>query len=176
MKLESLVLDNFKSYRGTQVIGPFSSFSAVIGPNGSGKFNKLTIGKSNLMDAISFVLGLKSNALRSTSLADLVYKDDDDVVNTCVSAVFVKDQEKIVFSRSISKLLSGSEYKINNQLVTFAVYNAQLEKENIIVKAKNFLVFQVFINIILIIGRCGSYCVSKLKGFDKTNRNDFRVN
>lgn len=36
-----------------------------------------------------------------------------------------------------------SEYRINDRVVTYAVYNAALEKHNILVKAKNFLVFQV---------------------------------
>lgn len=35
--LEYIELDNYKSYKGKQVIGPFSAFTAVIGPNGSGK-------------------------------------------------------------------------------------------------------------------------------------------
>ena len=35
-RLDRLLIDNFKSYKGQQIIGPFSNFSAVIGPNGSG--------------------------------------------------------------------------------------------------------------------------------------------
>lgn len=31
-----LVVNNFKSYKGEQTIGPFKSFQAIIGPNGSG--------------------------------------------------------------------------------------------------------------------------------------------
>ncbi|EFO97058.1 hypothetical protein CRE_25880 [Caenorhabditis remanei] len=45
--LDTLEIENFKSYKGFHLIGPFSRFTAIIGPNGSGK--------SNLMDAISFV-------------------------------------------------------------------------------------------------------------------------
>jgi len=37
-KLSRLELDNFKSYKGHQIIGPFEKFSAVIGPNGAGMF------------------------------------------------------------------------------------------------------------------------------------------
>jgi len=37
-RIERIELDNFKSYRGPQTIGPFRSFSAVIGPNGAGTF------------------------------------------------------------------------------------------------------------------------------------------
>jgi predicted ATPase len=36
--IESIEVENFKSYRGKQVIGPFiRPFTAVIGPNGAGK-------------------------------------------------------------------------------------------------------------------------------------------
>ena len=30
-------IENFKSFRGKHYIGPFRQFSAIIGPNGSGK-------------------------------------------------------------------------------------------------------------------------------------------
>ena len=36
----------------------------------------------------------------------------------------------------------ASEYKLNNRVVTYAAYNDALVKHNILVKAKNFLVFQ----------------------------------
>ena len=38
--IHEIVLENFKSYGGRRVIGPFHEcFSAIIGPNGSGKSN-----------------------------------------------------------------------------------------------------------------------------------------
>ena len=37
--LKYIEVDNFKSYRGRQRLGPFKRFTAIIGPNGSGKFN-----------------------------------------------------------------------------------------------------------------------------------------
>jgi hypothetical protein len=36
----------------------------------------------------------------------------------------------------------ASEYKLNNKVVTYTAYNAALVSHNILVKAKNFLVFQ----------------------------------
>lgn len=36
--LEYIVMSNFKSYRGNVSIGPLKQFTAVIGPNGSGKY------------------------------------------------------------------------------------------------------------------------------------------
>lgn len=37
--LELLLVENFKSWRGRQVIGPFRRFTCIIGPNGSGNWN-----------------------------------------------------------------------------------------------------------------------------------------
>ena len=129
MKLESLTLENFKSYRATQVIGPFSSFTAVIGPNGSGK--------SNLMDAISFVLGIKSSNLRSNSLHELIYSGENVA---SVTAVFIKNGSKLLFSRRIVR--NSSEFRINNEIVSWNEYNSALQRENILSRAKNCLVFQ----------------------------------
>jgi hypothetical protein len=41
--------------------------------------------------------------------------------------------------------IGTSEYRLNNRVVSFARYNAALEELNILVKARNFLVFQVFL-------------------------------
>ncbi|KAL9940643.1 hypothetical protein V8E36_000131 [Tilletia maclaganii] len=162
MPLLRLEVENFKSYRGRQTIGPFQSFTAVIGPNGSGK--------SNLMDAISFVLGVKSSHLRSNQLRDLIYRgrklaqepaegqdvadnmnlSDDEgdaegegtATKASVTAVY-RDGRGMDhrFQRSIT-LTSGSEYRYNGRVVPHATYDAKLTSFNILVKAKNFLVFQ----------------------------------
>ncbi|KAH9061732.1 cohesin complex subunit psm1 [Lactarius deliciosus] len=158
MPLVRIELCDFKSYRGHQVIGPFKNFTSVIGPNGAGK--------SNLMDAISFVLGVKSAQLRSSQLRDLVYRgrrlardngegtsqpdpedeDEDEGEGTAkkawVLAVFEDEKSKEwLFQRTISTT-GASEYKLNKRTVTYTTYNEALMKHNILVKAKNFLVFQ----------------------------------
>ena len=52
-----MVLENFKSYGGERVVGPFHKrFSSIVGPNGSGK--------SNVIDAMLFVFGKKAKKLR----------------------------------------------------------------------------------------------------------------
>jgi hypothetical protein len=40
-KLVQLEIENFKSYRGKQIIGPFTDFTSIIGPNGAGSFYHL---------------------------------------------------------------------------------------------------------------------------------------
>lgn len=160
MPLIRIELCDFKSYRGHQVIGPFKNFTSIIGPNGAGK--------SNLMDAISFVLGVRSAQLRSSQLRDLVYRgrrlardnadgtsqpDEEDeeederegegsAKKAWVLAVFEDEKKKEwLFQRTISTT-GASEYKLNKRTVTYTTYNEALIKHNILVKAKNFLVFQ----------------------------------
>lgn len=37
--LKHIEVDNFKSYKGKLIIGPLKSFTAVVGPNGSGRLS-----------------------------------------------------------------------------------------------------------------------------------------
>mgnify|MGYP000727460874 CR=1 FL=1 len=66
MYLNSLEVENFKSFRGEVTIPFGRGFTAITGPNGSGK--------SNCGDAIQFVLGPKSNqVIRAKNSADLIF-------------------------------------------------------------------------------------------------------
>ena len=137
---------------------------------------------ANSMDAISFVLGIKSSHLRSSHLKDLVYRgrvlktskiNDDgsaaapttnghangdgegsdeetqsqrpgrnDPKSAWVMAVYEDDAgDEQKWKRTITNQ-GASEYRINDRVVTAAQYNEALESENILIKARNFLVFQ----------------------------------
>ena len=37
LELVSIELNNFKSFEGQQIVGPFLRFTSVVGPNGGGK-------------------------------------------------------------------------------------------------------------------------------------------
>ena len=133
------------------------------------------------MDAISFVLGIKSSHLRSAHLRDLVYRgrvlktatiNEDGSATTAVNghangaedaeretihntpqerndpksawvmAVYEDDAgDEQHWKRTITNQ-GASEYRINNRVVTAQQYNEGLEAENILIKARNFLVFQ----------------------------------
>lgn len=134
------------------------------------------------MDAISFVLGIRSSQLRSTHLKDLVYRgrvlktskinDDGSAVapatnghangdvdgsdeesqsqrparndpkSAWVMAVYEDDAgDEQKWKRTITNQ-GASEYRINDRVVTNTQYNDALEAENILIKARNFLVFQ----------------------------------
>ncbi|KAK9247514.1 RecF/RecN/SMC [Lipomyces tetrasporus] len=146
--LTRIEVSNFKSYKSTQTIDFGSSyFTSIIGPNGAGK--------SNMMDAISFVLGIKSSHLRSSQLKDLVYRDrilsdendvhsqiGKDATTASVTAVYVKDDgTEMHLKRSITTQ-GSSEYRLNGKVVSALEYLRALEEENILIKARNFLVFQ----------------------------------
>ncbi|KAG5190386.1 structural maintenance of chromosomes 1 protein [Tribonema minus] len=162
-RLVRIELENFKSYAGSQTIGPFRDFTAVIGPNGAGK--------SNLMDAISFVLGVQSRHLRSQKLEDLVF-------SACVLRVPVRRRchrasggsasrrramvkvvyqvgknevegmdagEELHFSRVISAG-GASSYRLNDKEVPWKKYEEKLQDIGVLVKARNFLVFQASVS------------------------------
>uniref|UniRef100_A0A8C4S928 Structural maintenance of chromosomes protein n=1 Tax=Erpetoichthys calabaricus TaxID=27687 RepID=A0A8C4S928_ERPCA len=134
--LKLIEIENFKSYKGKQIIGPFHKFTAIIGPNGSGK--------SNLMDAISFVLAEKTSNLRVKTLKDLIHGapvGKPAANRAYVSMVYCEDSGE---ERSFSRVIVGSssEYRINNKVVGLSDYSEELEKLGILIKARNFLVFQ----------------------------------
>ena len=68
MYIREIILEGFKSYATRTVIGPWDpTFNAITGLNGSGK--------SNILDAICFVLGIDNlKQVRVASLQDLIYK------------------------------------------------------------------------------------------------------
>eukprot|EP00112_Aurelia_sp_Birch-Aquarium-sp1_P012291 Seg2586.6 transcript_id=Seg2586.6/GoldUCD/mRNA.D3Y31 product="Structural maintenance of chromosomes protein 1A" protein_id=Seg2586.6/GoldUCD/D3Y31 len=137
--LSRLEVKDFKSYKGKKVI-PFKQFTAIIGPNGCGK--------SNLMDAISFVLGEKTSNLRVKSVKELIHGAPirKPVASTAYVIAFYVEKQKdgqekeISFQRKI--IGSGTEYRINGNTVTPKEYQEKLESIGILIKAKNFLVFQ----------------------------------
>ena len=83
MYIEEVILDGFKSYASRTVVGPFDpSFNAITGLNGSGK--------SNILDAICFVLGISNlNQVRVQNLQELIYKQGQaGVTKASVTLVF----------------------------------------------------------------------------------------
>eukprot|EP00698_Gefionella_okellyi_P016359 TRINITY_DN4678_c0_g4_i2.p1 TRINITY_DN4678_c0_g4~~TRINITY_DN4678_c0_g4_i2.p1 ORF type:complete len:1208 (+),score=437.20 TRINITY_DN4678_c0_g4_i2:43-3666(+) len=68
MFIKEIILEGFKSYATRTVIGPFDrEFNAVTGLNGTGK--------SNILDAICFVMGISVlSQVRVSNLQELVYK------------------------------------------------------------------------------------------------------
>ncbi|KAK9888184.1 hypothetical protein WA026_000453 [Henosepilachna vigintioctopunctata] len=123
MYIQSIVLDGFKSYgQRTEVNGFDEQFTAITGLNGSGK--------SNILDAICFVLGITNlTHVRAANLQDLIYKSGQAGVNKAtVSITFNNDNpiqcppgfenfKEITVTRQI--IMGGkNKYLINGSNVT----------------------------------------------------------
>ncbi|CAD6499585.1 BgTH12-03696 [Blumeria graminis f. sp. triticale] len=170
-KLIRLELFNFKSYKGhhTLLFGD-SYFTSIIGPNGSGKSNSmdaisfvLGIKSSHLRSAHLRDLVYRGRVLKTSKITSPDQEletsekvrnsvsDEDgelrkDAINdpksAWVMAVYEDDAgDEQKWKRSIT-YQGISEYRINDRVVTASQYNEALESENILIKARNFLVFQ----------------------------------
>lgn len=69
MQIKEIIIDGFKSYGTRTVVSGFDKyFNAITGLNGSGK--------SNIFDAICFVMGITSlSHMRASNLNELIYKN-----------------------------------------------------------------------------------------------------
>lgn len=96
------------------------------------------------MDAISFVLAEKTSNLRVKTLKDLIHGapvGKPAANRAFVSMVYCEDNgDECTFTRAI--IGSSSEYRINSKVVGLQEYSEELEKLGILIKARNFLVFQ----------------------------------
>uniref|UniRef100_A0AAR2M5P0 Structural maintenance of chromosomes protein n=1 Tax=Pygocentrus nattereri TaxID=42514 RepID=A0AAR2M5P0_PYGNA len=102
------------------------------------------VGKSNLMDAISFVLAEKTSNLRVKTLKDLIHGapvGKPAANRAFVSMVYCEDNDS---ERTFTRVIIGSssEYRLDNKVVGLSDYSEELEKLGILIKARNFLVFQ----------------------------------
>ena len=147
-RLLRIEVENFKSYAGKVTVGPFPpGFSAVIGPNGGGK--------SNLMDAISFVLGLPCRQLRGGRLGDLVYRgnlaageadtflaEEPAPQSAVVRLVYEHEPDReTVFSRTVT-VAGVSTYRVDSRAVSLETYLTRLQTVHLSAGPQSFLVFQ----------------------------------
>ncbi|KAL2169269.1 hypothetical protein VTG60DRAFT_6272 [Thermothelomyces hinnuleus] len=89
MRVTELIIDGFKSYAVRTVISGWDeSFNSITGLNGSGK--------SNILDAICFVLGITNmSTVRAQNLQDLIYKRGQaGVTKASVTIVFDNRDKK----------------------------------------------------------------------------------
>uniref|UniRef100_A0A8C8TA14 Structural maintenance of chromosomes protein n=1 Tax=Peromyscus maniculatus bairdii TaxID=230844 RepID=A0A8C8TA14_PERMB len=89
LMITHIVNQNFKSYAGEKILGPFHKrFSCIIGPNGSGK--------SNVIDSMLFVFGYRAQKIRSKKLSVLIHNSDEhkDIQSCTVEVHFQKIIDK----------------------------------------------------------------------------------
>ncbi|KAI8374154.1 P-loop containing nucleoside triphosphate hydrolase protein [Radiomyces spectabilis] len=147
--ITKMVLKNFKSYAGRQVIGPFhKSFSAIVGPNGSGK--------SNVIDALLFVFGYRANKMRQGKLSELIHNSAkypnldscaveihfQEIIDRDDSSKFdVVPNSRLAISRQAYRN-NASKYFINDKTSSYTEVTALLRARGIDLDHKRFLILQ----------------------------------
>ncbi|MHC4707268.1 MAG: chromosome segregation protein SMC, partial [Planctomycetota bacterium] len=122
MRLEKIVLNGFKSFADKTELSFDSSITAIVGPNGCGK--------SNVVDAVKWVLGEQSvKSLRSGQMADVIFGGSSSRKRLGAAEVTLVmanpngsgarqlpiETDEVQISRKIYK--SGeSEYRINSKV------------------------------------------------------------
>jgi len=148
MVIRQLVMTNFKSYAGKQIVGPFhQSFSAVVGPNGSGK--------SNVIDSLLFVFGFRASKMRQGKISALIHNSlqhpDLDFCEVEVHFQEVIDlpggkhevvpESLMVVSRKAFKN-NSSNYYLNGKTTNFTNVTTLLKDKGIDLDHKRFLILQ----------------------------------
>ncbi|KAF9423720.1 hypothetical protein HW555_001046 [Spodoptera exigua] len=143
-----IVNENFKSYAGVEVLGPFhKSFTAIIGPNGSGK--------SNVIDSMLFVFGYRASKIRSKKISVLIHSSSKypNLTSTTVAVHFcriidgegeafeVVPNSEIVVSRTAFRD-SSSFYTLNGKRVQFKEVSRMLRSHGIDLDYNRFLILQ----------------------------------
>ncbi|GEM06543.1 structural maintenanceof chromosome 2 [Rhodotorula toruloides] len=147
MRVTELILDGFKSYPvRTSIAGWDPSFNAITGLNGSGK--------SNILDAICFVLGITNlTTVRAANLLDLIYKRGQaGITRASVTIVFDnsdKTQSPVGFENmpeiSVTRQISvngQSKYLICGHRSTQQAVQNLFQSVQLNINNPNFLIMQ----------------------------------
>uniref|UniRef100_A0A8C7EXP8 Structural maintenance of chromosomes protein n=1 Tax=Neovison vison TaxID=452646 RepID=A0A8C7EXP8_NEOVI len=148
LMITHIVNQNFKSYAGEKILGPFHKrFSCIIGPNGSGK--------SNVIDSMLFVFGYRAQKIRSKKLSVLIHNSDEhkDIQSCTVEVHFQKiidkegdDYEVIPNSNFyVSRTAyrdNTSVYHISGKKTTFKDVGILLRSHGIDLDHNRFLILQ----------------------------------
>ena len=148
MVIRQLVMTNFKSYAGRQVVGPFhASFSAVVGPNGSGK--------SNVIDSMLFVFGFRASKMRQGKISSLIHNSaQHQDLDCCEVEVYFQEivdlpggkhevvhDSQLIVSRKAFKN-NSSNYYLNGRTTNFTTVTTLLKDKGIDLDHKRFLILQ----------------------------------
>ncbi|KAG2428316.1 hypothetical protein HXX76_010464 [Chlamydomonas incerta] len=164
-RIDRLEVENFKSYRGRQFIGPFKPFTAVIGPNGSGKSNLmdaisfvLGVKTTQLRGSLKELLysdGTPGGTQARRGYVKLVYVVEERAPDARPGDP--PRERELVFARHILPASGGaaaadpdggaaatykSEFRVDDRAVSWEAYGQRLAGLGILVKVRNFLVFQ----------------------------------
>ncbi len=108
-KINRVELNGFKSFRKKTVLPFLEGMTAVVGENGSGK--------SNLFDAISFVMGRRSSQLRADRLEHLIFNGGEryDPAESAEVTLYLDNQDG-VFNRFLEEAAKVPEVSIGRRI------------------------------------------------------------
>jgi structural maintenance of chromosome 2 len=146
MHIKEIIIDGFKSYSiKTSITGFDRHFNAITGLNGSGK--------SNILDAICFVLGITTlSNVRASNLQELIYKYGNAGINKAsVTIIFdnfdkkyspigCEDYEEIIVTRSIYQ--GKSKYFLNGYNATQDNIKSLFQSVQLNINNPHFLIMQ----------------------------------
>ncbi len=84
--IEKIEIEGFKSYKNKTILEGFDlNFNCITGSNGSGK--------SNIIDAVAFLLGISTlSIIRACRYKDLLYKDGKNESNYAKVEIIFKSR------------------------------------------------------------------------------------
>ena len=146
MHIKEIIIDGFKSYSvrtSIPLLDPH--FNAITGLNGSGK--------SNILDAICFVLGISTlSHVRASNLNELIYKYGQAGINKASVAIIFdntdkrfspigcEDYDEITVTRSIFQ--SKSKYYLNGYNATQESIKSLFQSVKLNINNPHFLIMQ----------------------------------
>uniref|UniRef100_A0AC35UE82 Structural maintenance of chromosomes protein n=1 Tax=Rhabditophanes sp. KR3021 TaxID=114890 RepID=A0AC35UE82_9BILA len=147
MYIKNMEMDGFKSYGSKQILNEFDTeFNAISGMNGTGK--------SNILDAICFVLGIVNlSNVRAASMDDLVYKSGEaGVLKASVTINFDNEDKqkspigyeacRIICVKRIIYYKGKSKYLVNDANCTLAKVQDMFRSVGLNVNKPRFLIMQ----------------------------------
>ena len=110
MRLKRLELQGFKSFLDRTILNFEPGITGVVGPNGCGK--------SNIVDAILWVMGEQSpKHLRGDTMTDVIFAGSDHKAATSFAEVsLVLDRESVALAPQFSAFEKGEEISITRRL------------------------------------------------------------
>lgn len=144
MQVKEISLEGFKSYKYKTIIQGFDkNFNAITGLNGSGK--------SNILDAICFLMGMSTvSNMRISNLQELIYQNaKSEIKRATVSITFTNTSnspfysdygDEIIISRSIYE--GKSKFLINGKNQSLDNIKKVFQESNLNINNPHFLIMQ----------------------------------
>src|SRR5271167_3789656 len=110
MRLKRLELQGFKSFLDRTILSFDPGVTGVVGPNGCGK--------SNIVDAILWVMGEQSPShLRGESMTDVIFAGSDARAATSMAEVnLILDKQGVALSAQYNSFDKGDEIAVTRRI------------------------------------------------------------